>query len=234
MITTLKNILHSSLHLLYPHTCDGCGSDLLSSKELLCGQCIVSLPNTFFADIADNLVEKIFTGRLNVKAAYSQLYFNKGALVQQLIHQLKYKGNKDIGIYLGKLMGQSLLHNERFGHIDYLVPLPLFAAKEHKRGYNQATVLCNGMAEVLNIPVSNGNVARRRFTQTQTRKQRTERWENVADSFIINNPAVLEGKHLLLVDDVVTTGATLDACGNMMLQVPAATLSIATLACAGK
>jgi ComF family protein len=234
MLTSLKNILHSSLHLLYPHTCHGCGSDLLSSKELLCGQCIFTLPNTFFADSADNAVEKIFTGRLAVKAAYSQLYYNKGAVVQRLIHQLKYKGNRDIGIYLGKLMGQTLLNNERFGAVDYLVPLPLFPAKEHKRGYNQATVLCNGMAAVLGVSVSNGNVVRRRFTQTQTRKHRTERWENVAGSFVVNNPAALEGKHLLLVDDVVTTGATLDACGNVLLQVPGVTVSIATLACASK
>jgi ComF family protein len=234
MIAAIKNILRSSLHLLYPHTCHGCGSDLLSSNELLCGQCIYHLPNTFFAASADNAVEKIFTGRLAVKAAYSQLYYNKGTVVQQLIHQLKYKGNTEIGVYLGKLMGQSLLGNERFGTIDYLVPLPLFAAKEHKRGYNQATVLCNGMAAVMNVPVSNGNVVRRRFTQTQTRKHRTERWENVADSFVINDPAALEGKHLLLVDDVVTTGATLDACGNVLLQVPGVTVSIATLACASK
>jgi ComF family protein len=234
MISTLKKILHSGIHMFYPHTCHGCGSDLLSSKELLCGKCIFNLPNTFFADSENNPVEKIFTGRLITKAAYSHLYFNKGTLVQQLIHQLKYKGNKEIGIYLGRLMGNALLNNKRFGKMDCLVPLPLFAAKEHKRGYNQAAILCNGMAEVLNIPVSTGNVVRRRFTQTQTRKQRTERWENVADSFVINDPAALEGKHLLLVDDVVTTGATLDACGNVMLLVPGTTLSIATLACAGK
>jgi ComF family protein len=234
MLHTFKNILHSTLHLFYPHTCNGCGSDLLSSSELLCGQCIYQLPNTGFEATADNMVEKIFTGRAAIKAGYSQLYFNKGTLVQNLIHQLKYKGNTDIGIYLGKLMGQSLLHNERFGHIDWLVPLPLYVAKEHKRGYNQATVLCNGMAAVMGVPVSNGNITRQRFTQTQTRKHRTERWDNVAGSFVIKDAAALQGKHLLLVDDVVTTGATLDACANAILQIPGTTLSIATLACAGK
>jgi ComF family protein len=231
---SFKTILYNTLHLFYPHTCHGCGSDLLGSTELLCGQCIYSLPNTNFAAEADNMVEQIFTGRLPLKAACSQLYFNKGTLVQHLIHQLKYKGDKDIGVYLGKLMGESLLHNERFGQIDCIVPLPLYAAKERKRGYNQATTICNGIAEILNIPVSNGNVIRRRFTQTQTRKHRTERWDNVSDSFMITNPTLLQGKHLLLVDDVVTTGATLDACGNMMLQIPGTTLSIATLACATK
>jgi ComF family protein len=137
-------------------------------------------------------------------------------------------------MYLGAMMGNSLLSNDRFSKIDAIVPLPLFADKEFKRGYNQATILCNGIGEVMNVPVLINNVVRKRFTETQTKKHRTERWENVATSFQVNNPKELKNKHLLLVDDVVTTGATLEACGAEILKAEGTKLSIATLAFASK
>jgi ComF family protein len=229
---TIPRLLHSTLHLFYPHTCAGCGSDLLPATELLCGQCIVQLPYTHFAASPNNAVERMFTGRLSLLAASSELYFAKAAAVQRLVHQLKYKGGTDIGHYLGRLMGLHLAQAGRFANIDCLVPLPLHPSREKKRGYNQAALLCNGMAEVLQVPVHAHALARQRSTQTQTRKQRMGRWENVDGSFAVADAAVLEGRHILLVDDVVTTGATLDACGNTLLSVPGTALSIATLACA--
>ena len=131
-------------------------------------------------------------------------------------------------------MGKTMLKTDRFSNLDGLIPLPLFADKEHKRGYNQATVICNGISSVMNIPVLNDAVIRQHATETQTRKHRTERWENVKDSFKVAKPAELNGKHLLLIDDVVTTGATLEACGNIILNASDAKLSIATLAYAAK
>ncbi|MEI9933960.1 MAG: phosphoribosyltransferase family protein [Ferruginibacter sp.] len=122
----------------------------------------------------------------------------------------------------------------RFSTVDILIPLPLFADKEHKRGYNQATILCNGISSITNIPVDTSSVIRQRFTETQTRKHRTERWENVDGSFIVKNETALKNKHLLLVDDVVTTGATLEACGNAIIKIDNTKLSIATLAIASK
>jgi ComF family protein len=183
---------------------------------------------------AGNPVEKIFWGRLALTAAMSEFYFTKGTLIQTLIHEFKYKGNIDAGMYLGAKMGNSLLSNNRFAKIDALIPLPLFADKEFKRGYNQATIICNGISETTNIPVLKNNVVRKRFTETQTKKQRTERWENVATSFEIKNPKELKNKYVLLVDDVVTTGATLEACGAEILKVEGTRLSIATLAYASK
>jgi ComF family protein len=183
---------------------------------------------------ANNPVEKIFWGRLALTAAMSEFYFAKGTLIQALIHEFKYKGNTDVGMYLGAMMGSSLLSNNRFTKIDALVPLPLFADKEFKRGYNQAAILCNGISEVTNIPVLINNIVRKRFTETQTKKHRTERWENVESSFEINRPGEIKDKHLLLVDDVVTTGATLEACGAEILKIEGARLSIATLAHASK
>ena len=234
MIAQLKNIVNSTLHLFYPHVCTGCGSDLLQENNLLCLRCINDLPHTNFAALANNQIEKDFWGRINLTAAYSQFYFSKEFLIQHLIHQLKYKGDTKIGFYLGEIMGKTLLNSKRFSSIDALVPLPLYTAKEHKRGYNQATVICNGMSSVMNIQVLNNAVIRQHATETQTRKHRTERWENVKSSFKVAKPGELSGKHLLLVDDVVTTGATLEACGNAILQAENVKLSIATLAFAAK
>jgi len=234
MIAQLKNIFSSTMHLLYPHVCTGCGSDLLEKDIQLCLSCMHELPHTNFASLPNNPVEKYFWGRINLQAAYSQFYFSKAFLIQHLIHQLKYKGDTAIGFYLGEMMGKTMLESNRFSSLDALVPLPLFADKEHKRGYNQATVICNGISAVMNIPVLTGAVIRQHATETQTRKHRTERWENVKDSFKVAKPAELNGKKLLLVDDVVTTGATLEACGHVILNTTDARLSIATLAYAAK
>ncbi len=234
MIAQFKNIFSSTLHLFYPHVCTGDGSDLLQEDNLLCITCIHHLPHTNFADLANNPVEKDFWGRIQLEAAYSQFYFSKEFLIQHLIHQLKYKGDIGIGFYLGTIMGNTLLKSTRFSTLDALVPLPLYADKEHKRGYNQAAIICNGISSVMNIPVLNGAVIRNHATETQTRKHRTERWDNVKGSFKVAKENELAGKHVLLVDDVVTTGATLEACGNIILETENVKLSIATLAYAAK
>ncbi|MDQ6757053.1 MAG: ComF family protein [Bacteroidota bacterium] len=227
-------ILSPLVHLFYPHVCTGCGSDLIEDDNLLCLKCINELPHTNFAMHANNPVEKIFWGRVDIISAMSEFYFAKGTLIQTLIHEFKYNGNKDIGMYLGATIGRSLAGTDRFKNIDALIPLPLFADKEFRRGYNQATILCNGISEVINVPVIKNNVVRKRYTETQTLKHRTERWENVEGSFEINDPSQLKGKHLLLIDDVVTTGATLEACGAEILKIENTKLSIATLAFASK
>ena len=162
------------------------------------------------------------------------MYFSKESLIQQLIHQLKYKGNISIGVYLGELMGKNLLTSGRFNNIDALIPLPLYPDKEHKRGYNQASIICDGISAVMNVPVIKNNVVRQRYTDTQTKKHRIERWQNVAGSFVVKDERKLSGKNLLLVDDVVTTGATLEACGTVITAIESVKLSIATLANAPK
>ncbi len=230
----LKTLIKTAAHLFYPHLCMGCGSDLLPNHELLCLRCINDLPHTEFEKYPNNPIERIFIGRLPIAAATSGFYFSKGELVQNLIHDLKYKGNKDAGIYLSEMMGNSMVSTGRFKNIDYLIPLPLFAEKEYKRGFNQADIVCNGLSNMMNIPVLTKNVVRIRFTETQTKKHRTERWHNVFDSFKVTNESVLENKHILLVDDVITTGATLDACAQVINQIKGIKISIATLATASK
>jgi ComF family protein len=231
----LKNIFSAALHLFYPHCCTACGSDLIERNNLLCLKCLEDLPHTHFAGHENNPAEKMFWGRLALANAYSEFYFTKGSAIQTLIHQLKYKSNKEIGYFLGKMMGKSILESNRFQNIHYLIPVPLFPDKEFKRGYNQATILCIGISSVLNIPVRTDLVSRIRYTETQTKKKiRTERWENVAGSFVVKNRREIKGKHLLLVDDVLTTGATMEACSRIILQQEETKLSIATLAIATK
>jgi ComF family protein len=216
-------------HLLFPHNCAGCGSDLIEANQYICHQCFTALPETNFAPYANNPIEKIFYGRVEVKEAMAAYYFNKQSVLQQLIHTLKYRNNKEVGLQLGRWMGLLLQSSHRFSTIDALVPLPLFPEKEKKRGYNQAAVLCEGISEIINIPVVNNFVQRKRYTDTQTKKGRSERWKNVDGSFEINTSMETKFKHVLLVDDVITTGATLEACGEAVVE-SGVQLSMAVLA----
>ena len=225
----LKEIKDSLLHLAFPHVCEGCGTDNLQAEHLLCLRCLSSLPSTNFHMHPNNPIEKIFWGRIAITSATAQYYFTKESMMQHLMHQFKYKGNKDVGIYLGKLMGWAMLESNRFSYIDALVPLPLHKSKEHKRGYNQATLLCEGIASVLNKPVLRGAVTRPQQTETQTKKGRVQRWQNIEGKFLLANETVIENKHVLLVDDVITTGATLESCGREILKAKNVQLSIATL-----
>lgn len=230
----LKEIKESVLHIVFPHICDGCGSDLLNHESRLCIRCLASLPETNFEMHANNPVEKDFWGRLPLTSASAHLYFTKESLVQHLMHQLKYRGNKELGLQLGRLMGNALRSSNRFYSVDALIPLPLFPSKERKRGYNQARVLCDGMAEILCLPVLPGVIMRPQHTETQTKKGRVERWKNIEGKFRLADPTAIQHKHLLLVDDVVTTGATLESCGNELLSADDVKLSIATLCIASR
>jgi len=230
----LKEIKDALLHIIFPHVCDGCGSDLLNIESRLCIRCFASLPETNFEEHPGNPVEKIFWGRIPIANATAQFYFTKESLMQHLMHQFKYKGNKDLGLQLGRMMGNALNASNRFNNIDALIPLPLFPSKEKKRGYNQATVLCEGIAEILNLPVLSNIISRPQHTETQTKKGRIERWRNIEGKFELKEQQGIQNKHLLLVDDVVTTGATLEACGNELLSAGNVKLSIATLCVASR
>jgi len=230
----LKEIKDSLLHLLFPHVCAGCGSDILNRESLLCMRCTDSLPETNFELHPNNPVEKIFWGRIPLLSATAQYYFTKESLMQHLMHQFKYKGNKELGLQLGRFMGEQLLQSGRFDTISALIPLPLFPSKEKKRGYNQATVLCRGMAESMKIPVLEKIITRPHHTATQTKKGRIERWRNMEGKFMLTDTAALCNKHVLLVDDVVTTGATLEACGAEILKAENVRLSVAALCVASR
>ena len=218
------------LHLFFPHVCAGCGTDIIDKEHQLCLRCTDKLPVTNFLSQPGNPVEKSFYGRIAIRNAGAAFFFTKDSLLETLIYGLKYRGNKDIGYYLGQMMGRLLCDNELYEPVDALVPLPLNARRQRKRGYNQAEVLCDGIASVLNKPILNEAVTRKVYTETQTHKGRISRWENMQGVFEVAIPEQLAGKHVLLVDDVVTTGATLEACATEIAKVAGTTISIATLA----
>lgn len=225
----LQEIKNSLLHFSFPQICEGCGTDLPEPTQFLCLKCLSFLPATNFHMHPNNPIEKIFWGRIPVTYATSQFYYTRESIIQQLMHQFKYSGNKDLGLFLGKLMGDALSSSNRFSYLDALIPLPLFPSKERKRGFNQATILSEGISAVLNVPVLKNVICRNSFTETQTKKGRIERWQNMEGRFELTATAQLEGKHVLLIDDVVTTGASLEACGTELLKVKDLRLSIATL-----
>ena len=229
----LKEIKAAFLNLFFPHCCAGCGSDRLHSDSQICFRCLAALPETVFERLPGNPVEKTFWGRIPLQAATAHYYFTKRSMVQHILHQLKYKGNRELGWQLGRIMGLQLLQSCRF-HTDGLVPLPLFPDRERKRGYNQATLLCEGIAEILRVPVLQDAVTRPLFTSTQTRKGRMERWKNMEGKFLLTNEQRLRHQKILLVDDVITTGATLEACGTVILEAEAVELSVAALCYAAR
>jgi ComF family protein len=226
----LKRWSDGLMHLFFPHTCAACGTDVLNEETALCLKCLHQLPVTNFHQHANNPVEKIFWGKLSITAATSYCHFTKHSLIQNVLHQAKYKNNQQAAVYMGRLLGNSLLQSHRFNTIDAVVPLPLFAARLKKRGYNQATLISQGIGLVTGKPIIDNAVTRLSATETQTHKNRVERWQNMQGRFMATNTFVLENKHILLVDDVVTTGATLEACGQEILKITGTQLSIATIA----
>ena len=229
-MSQIQASLNDFVHLFFPHVCTGCGSDILEKHNQLCLQCLSELPATNFFAQPGNPVEKKFYGRLLVENAGAGFFFTKDSLIETLVYELKYKGNKDIGFYLGKLLAKFMIDNERYSNIEMLVPLPLNAKRQTKRGYNQATALCDGIASIWKKPVIDKAVIRKVNTETQTHRGRITRWENMEGVFAVAEPLVIVNKHILLVDDVITTGASLEACGSEILKVPGVKLSIATLA----
>ena len=220
------------ISLFYPRLCAGCNTPLVKGEDIICLNCQADLPRTNYHFYPENPVFQLFIGRANITLASSFCQFDKGGRLQHLLHQLKYNGKSEIGLKMGILFGYELIQNSLYQDIDAIIPVPLHPRKEKKRGYNQSAEIGKGLAQSMNRPVISGNLVREIHTSSQTRKGRFERWENVKELFSLNNPDLVKGKHILLVDDVVTTGATLEACAQVLLKVPGTIVSIATIACA--
>lgn len=224
------SLLQDLRTLLFPHYCFGCGTDALPYNTTLCARCKLSLPETGFFAQSDNPVAASFIGRIPIQQAGAGYYFTKDSLLQELLQQLKYKRQPAIGRLLGRYIGHFLANAPLYADIDVLLPLPLNAKKLHLRGYNQADEICNGIREVWPKPVLTHVLERTMHTETQTNKNRLNRWQNMQGSFRVWDNAAIQGKHVLLVDDVMTTGATLEACGQAILAITGTKLSIATVA----
>jgi ComF family protein len=229
-LTAIKNYIDDFLHLFFPHICIVCNTDVLNDDTILCAECLNNLPVTGFLSAKENPVEKIFYGRLNIQQAGSAFYFNKDSAIQKTIIELKYKSNQKAGIFLGRLLGEEIIKSKRFDDVDIIIPLPLNDKKFFKRGYNQTWAIVNGITSIWKKPVVTNAVERIFFTETQTHKDRIARWKTMEGVFAVTQPLLLENKHVLLIDDVITTGATLEACGAVILQIPNVKLSMATVA----
>jgi ComF family protein len=225
----LQQLAQGLLHLFYPRLCEGCSKPLLPAEQVLCLSCGMHIEPNDYNHIAGNDTEMRLAGRIPFSYATSFAPFINDGLLQHLLHGLKYQGKKEIGIYLGKIFAYSLQQTDWIATIDAIVPVPLHAKKQAARGYNQCMLIAAGMSDILRIPVISNVLIRTRHTESQTQKTRAERVQNMQDAFAVKDAAALKGKHLLLVDDVLTTGATLEACALSLLKIEGVKVCIGTI-----
>jgi ComF family protein len=216
--------------LFYPEICLCCHEHLSTNENTICITCRHELPLTYFCNEENNLVEKSFYGRIQIESATALFYFLKKGKVQELIHALKYKKEQQVGILLGNWMGDDLLESERFNNIDCIVPVPLHLKKLKSRGYNQVTTFGQSLAKKLSISFNETTLLKISLTKTQTKKIRLDRWRNVQEIFSVQDSKALENKHILLIDDIITTGATLEACCKAFQKTKNIKISIACMA----
>ncbi len=217
------------LGLFFPALCITCGNRLAANGHFLCFDCWQDLPVTNFHQDPENKVAQLFWGRVQIENATSFFSYKKGSRYQKLIHQIKYKGMKELGFEIGQHFGLVLKEAVNFKGTDMLMPVPLHPKKFKTRGYNQSEWIAKGIAKSMGLYLSTNNLYRKIYTATQTRKNRFERWQNVEGIFGLKEEKELAGKHILLIDDVVTTGSTLEACAYSLLKAEGAKVSIATL-----
>jgi len=226
------SFLKNFIHLFYPQLCFACLQHSPMPKSSICTHCHYKIRPTNYHLLDTNPVLERFWGRVELHHATSIFTFTKGGILQNLIHQLKYKKRPQIGLELGKMTGNILKKSPYYQDIDYIIPVPLHPKKEHIRGYNQAAKYAQGIAETLDTEWSGNFLIRNTHTESQTKKSRLERFENVMRVLEVRNMDALTGKHLLLVDDVITTGATLEACSIKLLEIANTKVSLASIALA--
>jgi ComF family protein len=226
------NFVSEFLNLFYPNLCLICGNSLLRNEHQICLSCLHEIPKTGYHLQKDNPLEKRFWGKVPIYRGAAYYFFHKGSPFQKLLHELKYKGNKEIGVIMGRYAAAELLHSPDFCSIDVILPVPLHPKKYAKRGYNQSDLICKGIAEVLEKPVDYTNLRRIRENTTQTKKSVYDRYLNTENLFKLKDKSAFQNKHVLIVDDVLTTGSTLESCIKALLDTPGIKISVFTLAIA--
>lgn len=224
----IKNLFN----LLFPETCGSCGLNLNKNEEVICTSCIAILPTTKYWNDIENKVAKKLWGRVKLEHTSSYLHFIKEGMVQQMLHQLKYKGMKNIGLKLGNLYAQELQTLEVIKQVDLIIPVPMYHSKEKQRGFNQSLLIAEGISEVLAKPIDKEHLIKVKSTGSQTKLNRWNRWLNQNEKFELTNTHIFENKHILMVDDVITTGATVEACVSLLNNIPNCTVSAVFLASA--
>lgn len=223
-------MFHDFLNLLYPRICNACDTELRTNEKVICTKCLHGLPviNNFREE--ENDTEKIFFGRIKIENAASLLLFEKKSLTQNLIHNLKYRKQEEVGEFLGSWVGNELKSSEKFRNVTAVVPVPLHKSKLKKRGFNQVEKFGIEIAAALEVPYIDEVLVKKSGSKTQTLKTRFARWGSMEENFYVENPELLKNAHILLVDDLVTTGATLEACATKLYTIPGVKVSIATMA----
>lgn len=225
-------MFHDFLNLFYPRICHMCDHILINKERVICTNCRHELPVTNFPLDNDNPVQKVFYGRVKIEYATSLLLFSKKGNVQKLIHQLKYRGHREISEFLGAWMGARLAEENLGLKIDAVIPVPLHKKKLKSRGFNQVEDFGSEIARKLEVPYLDHVLLKTSFTSTQTLKARLSRWSNIEETFILANPELIINKHILMVDDIITTGATLEACSRVLKEAGGVKISIASMALA--
>ena len=228
----LKDWLSAFLSLFFPRCCVACGKPLAKGEQGICVMCNINLPRTNYHLRKDNPAEQLFWGKIPLERATSYFFYRKGSDFRKILHQLKYGGQKELGSIMGRHMAAELQSSDFFQGIDVIIPIPLHKKKQQLRGYNQSEYIARGISEVTGIPLDTVSVIRHKNTETQTRKSAFERWENVDGIFELRSSENLSGKHVLIVDDVLTTGSTSVACASCLMQIEGIRFSILTLAMA--
>lgn len=223
-------LIDNIVSLFYPRLCAACGDALQQNEECICLNCMLHLPETQFHKEHFNPLRHVFDGRVPVEEVTTLMSYKKANNVQKILHHLKYSGEKEIGKKLGEYFGGQLITEERYRSIQYIVPIPLHPKKQRKRGYNQSEWIAMGLSKGMGIPYLTDVLARTHYTDTQTRKGRFARWQNVKEVFEVQHPEKVSHTHVLVCDDVLTTGATTEAAIHKLLTVEGVRVSVATLA----
>ncbi len=223
-------ILKEVINILFPDLCVVCEKPLSFNEPILCTFCRVDLPFTYFSAEPNNIAERAFHGRIRVEAVTSLLFYRKKGKAQRLIHQLKYKNQQKIGILTGQMLADEMKNSARFKNLDGIIIVPMHPKKQRKRGYNQVSTFGKTLATALNLPFLENILIKSTATKSQTIKSRLQRFQDFEGKFYLNNQTSLENKHILLVDDVITTGATLESCCVELFKTKNLKISIATIA----
>jgi len=226
----IKTLLANFISLIYPELCVICGEPLIENEKFFCFACYLKLPRTNYHLIPVNQAIERLAGKISLEKASSYFYYSKGGIAQKLVAEIKYRGNSNLGEWIGAYIAKDMISSEFFQGIDYLVPVPLHRSKEKKRGFNQAEKIAEGIAQVTKIPLEINNVFREKANTSQTRKGVFDRWKNTLNLFNLKNPELFKEKHILLIDDVLTTGSTMEALAQSLMKSQGVKISILTLA----
>jgi ComF family protein len=226
----LYDLWDDFISLIFPRLCYGCGNHLMRNENIICTDCYVTIPRTNYHTMDENPVSRLFWGRCLIERAAAFSYYNKGSRIRNLIHNMKYKGIKEVGYELGRIYGNSFRGSEFIRDIDVIIPVPLHPSKKRMRGFNQSEFISSGIADATGLIVENFALARVTGSATQTKRSRYDRWTNVEGIFQVTDPSRIKGKHVLLIDDVITTGSTIESCAGELLKVEGVRVSVAALA----